>query len=219
MASKTEEEWIEVAHQFLKCTNFPNVIGAIDGKHIRIKQPCDSGSTFFNYKKLFSVVLMAWVDADYKFIFVDIGSYGSSSDATIFRISNIGKKLKNGELNIQIASPLPNDVDGTPMPFVVAGDEAFGLSKYVLRLFPRRTLSIQKKVFNDRHTRARRMGECAFGILANKWRIFYLPIDVGVEFCVSIVKACCVLHNYVQQKDGIHFMDTVYECPLESVPP
>jgi hypothetical protein len=61
--------------------------------------------------------------------------------------------------------------------------------------------------------------ECAFGILASKWRIFYLPIDVGVEFCDSIVKACCVLHNYVRQKDGIHFMDTVDECPLERIPP
>jgi hypothetical protein len=34
-----------------------------------------------------------------------------------------------------------------------------------------------------------------------------------------MVKACCVLHNYVQQKDGIHFMDTMYECPLESISP
>jgi hypothetical protein len=58
------------------------------------------------------------------------------------------------------------------MPFVVVGDEAFGLSEYVLRPFPRRNLSIQKKVFNYMHTRARRMVECAFGILASKWRIF-----------------------------------------------
>jgi hypothetical protein len=59
----------------------------------------------------------------------------------------------------------------------------------------------------------------AFGILASKWRIFYRPIGVGVEFCDSMVKACCVLHNYVCQKDGIHFMDTVYEYPLESISP
>jgi hypothetical protein len=63
------------------------------------------------------------------------------------------------------------------------------------------------------------MVECVFGILASKWHIFYCPIDVGVEFCDSIVKASCVLNNYVRQKDGILFMDTVYECPLESIPP
>jgi hypothetical protein len=61
--------------------------------------------------------------------------------------------------------------------------------------------------------------ECAFGILTSKLRIFYRPIDVGVEFCDSIVKACSVLHNYVRQNDRIHFMDTVYEYPLESIPP
>jgi hypothetical protein len=176
MASKTEEEWTEVAHQFLYCTNFPNVIGAIDGKHIRIKQLRNSGSTLFNYKKIFFSGVKAWVDADYKFIFVDIGSYGSSSDATIFRNSNMGKKLENKELNIPTASPLPNDVNGTPMPFVVVGDEAFGLFKHVLRPFPKRNLSIQKKVFNYRHTRARRMVECAFGILASNWRIFIAPL-------------------------------------------
>lgn len=63
------------------------------------------------------------------------------------------------------------------------------------------------------------MVECAFGILASKWRIFYRPIDVGVEFCDAIVKACCVLHNYVRIKDGVRFADTLYECPLESIIP
>jgi hypothetical protein len=75
---------------------------------------------------------MAWVDADYKFIFVYIGSYDSSSDATIFRNSNMGRKLENGELNIPIDGPLSNDINGTSITFVVVGDEAFGLSKYML---------------------------------------------------------------------------------------
>ena len=92
MAVKTEEDWIKVANEFYQRTNFPNVIGAIDGKRIRIKQPHDSGSLCFNYKKFFSMVLMAWVDSDYKFVFVDIGSYGSSSDSNIFKNSNMGGK-------------------------------------------------------------------------------------------------------------------------------
>jgi hypothetical protein len=48
---------------------------------------------------------------------------------------------------------------------------------------------------------------------------FYGPIDVGVEFCDSVVKARYVLHNYFRQKDGIRFMDAVHECALESIPP
>lgn len=61
------------------------------------------------------------------------------------------------------------------------------------------------------------MVECTFGILTNKWRIFHRALDVKLEFCDLIVKACCVLHNYVRSKDGIRFIDTAYECTLESV--
>lgn len=61
------------------------------------------------------------------------------------------------------------------------------------------------------------MVECTFGILANKWRIFHRPLDVNLDFCDIIIKAACVLHNYVSCKDGIRFADTVYECPLQAV--
>lgn len=65
------EEVLHISEQFYKNTYFPNIIGAIDGKHIRIIQPQMTGSEFFNYEKLFSVVLMAmlmvWFDDDYQY--------------------------------------------------------------------------------------------------------------------------------------------------------
>jgi len=63
---------------------------------------------------------------------------------------------------------LPNDDDGNVIPFSVVGDKAFGLGNHILRPYAKRNLNYTKRIFNYRHTRARRVVECTIGILANK---------------------------------------------------
>jgi len=75
LPTPTQEDMIEISKDFWKKWNFPNCVGAIDGKHIRIFSPKNSGSLFFNYKDCFSIVLLAIVDANCKFVFVDIRSH------------------------------------------------------------------------------------------------------------------------------------------------
>lgn len=219
MPEMDEDSWLRTANGFYQKTQFPNCIGAIDGKHIRVRKPQDSGSLFFNYKGFFSIVLLGVVDANYCFISVDIGSYGSCSDSYAFKNSNFGQRLEMNQLKLPKNAQLPGDRFGQEMPFVLVGDEAFALSKHVLRPYARKNFTQATRIFNYRLTRARRMVECTFGILANKWRIFHSPIDVNPDFCDSIIKACCVLHNFVWQRDGVTFDDTLYECPLESINP
>lgn len=44
--------------------------------------------------------------------------------------------------------------------------------------------------------------ENAFGILANKWRLFLKPIETNVTHAKLLIKVACLLHNIVREKDG-----------------
>jgi len=219
MSARDKNDWIRTASEFYERTNFPDCIGAVDGKHITIRKPNDSGPQFFNYKNFSSTVLVAVADADCCFISVEVAAYGSSSDSNVFKNSIFGKLLDSNKLNSPDPKVLPSDAEGLSMPFMLVSDEAFALSEHVLRPHPNKKLTLLKRIYKHRLSRARRIVECTFAILANKWRIFHRPIDVKPDFCDNIVKACCVLHNYVSKNDGIQFDDTLYECPLESVDP
>ena len=211
----TEETWKSIADKFERRAQFPNCIGAVDGKHIRIFKPKNSGSSHYNYKNYFSIILLAICDSDYKFIFCDIGCYGRHSDSTIFEESVFYTKLQENSLNIP--KPTPITSDGIALPFVFVGDEAFSLSQNLLRPYPGKKLTENMRIFNYRLTRARRYVECSFGILTNKWRIFHTPMNLSLQFSKDVVKACCILHNFVRDREGIKFEDTLTINGLENV--
>ena len=182
------ERWEEVAKGFEKYAHFPNCIGAIDGKHIRIIQTTCTGSLYYNYKFFFSTVLLAVCDANYLFVYVDIGAYGKSSDSAIFTHSLLYKKLVENTLDVPEPKPISTDKT-TCLPHVIVGDEAFGIMENVMRPYSGKYLMHKKKIFNYRLSRARRYIECTFGILANKWRIFHKPLNVKIDFAETIIKA------------------------------
>ena len=97
----------------------------MDGKHINIKQPKNSGSYFFNYKGTFSIALLALVDANYKFIHVDIGCNGRISDGRVFRNSSLSTAIDENILNI----PTPRKIGASVLPYVIVADGAFPLKQ------------------------------------------------------------------------------------------
>lgn len=212
----SKEDFIAIAEHFLEKWNFPNCCGAIDGKHIRILCPKNSGSLFFNYKSFFSIVLLAVVDAQYKFVCIDVGAYGKEGDSNIFNKSSMFTLINNDEFMPE-EKPLPDS--DTPLPYVIVGDEAFKLSRHVLRPYPRDQCNndIEKRVFNYRLCRARRTTENAFGLLCQTFRIFYSPIAVQPSTVDLIITASCCLHNMKRTSSPVIKEDIDISMPKENL--
>ena len=86
--------------------NMPHTLGPMDGKHVAINKPTKSSSMYHNYKGFFSINMLALMHADYKFIWADVGHYGSNSDSQLFLDC---EHLQDGTLGIPPAEPLVGD--------------------------------------------------------------------------------------------------------------
>ncbi|KYN11014.1 hypothetical protein ALC57_16832, partial [Trachymyrmex cornetzi] len=175
-----KQRWSKVAEGFFEKWQFPNCLGALDGKHIRIQTPSNSGSQFWNYKKYFSIVLLAMCDAYHKFVWVDIGQY---------------------EKTVEIPGPcnLPRTAIKTNHVFI--GDEIFPLDLHLMKPYSKKELTDNQRIFNYRLSRAPLSIENTFGILCARWQILIafsarsgLHQPGNVE---EIIKALVCLHNYI----------------------
>lgn len=178
MTEPTPEKWMTIANRFEELWNYQNCCGTIDGKHIRIEAPWNCGSAYYNYKNFHSIVMQAVVDADANFLIVDVGEVGRNSDGGVFAASNFGRRFIDQNLNL----PLPRQLDpekATLFPYVFVGDEAYGLTKHLMKPFARTTaITKERKIYNYRHSRARRIVECAFGMMVKKFRVLEHPMLV-----------------------------------------
>ena len=66
----------------------PHVTRTIDGKHVAMECPKNTGALYHNYKIFFSQILVAACDAKYKFIFIDVGQCGCTNDSVALK--NLG---------------------------------------------------------------------------------------------------------------------------------
>ena len=104
-------------------------------------------------------------------------------------------------LGIPPPKPLPNWNPAQLMLHCIVVDEAFPLQLDLMRLFPRgpggTRMPRDQRIFNYRLSRARRIVENAFGILAQRFRFLNRRIALAPQNVDKVVKAACVLHNWL----------------------
>nr|XP_033957400.1 protein ALP1-like [Pseudochaenichthys georgianus] len=138
---------------------------------------------------------MALVDADYRFRVIQVGDFGRTSDGGKYAGSDLGKGMETKTLPTRTS--LPGAAHLGEMPFVMVDDAAFPLEPYLMRPYPGKNLTHQKRMFNYRLSRARMVVENAFGILASRCRIFHRRIKLHPKNVDTLVVAGCILHNFL----------------------
>lgn len=137
-------EWKLIADNYNKRWNFPHCIGALDGKHVVIQKPENTVREFHNYKGMDSIVLMAIADANYCFIYVNVGCQGRISDGGVFKNTSFYKNMEKNELSLPPHEALPGRT--TPVPYVLVVDDAFSLSKNIMKPYTTDLRNLQESV-------------------------------------------------------------------------
>jgi hypothetical protein len=86
-------------------------------------------------------------------------------------------------------------------PHVIVGDKTFSLKTYLIRPYPgsQSKGNIEKSIFNYYWlSRARRVVANAFGILIQKFQMYYKTLQSLPENADNTVFATCILHNYLR---------------------
>ena len=136
------------------------------------------------------------MDGNYKFLWVDLGAAGSSSDAQIFKHSDLRYKIEEGAIGFPESESLVDD--GPKVNYFILRDDAFPLKLWLMKPYSRRGMDLNQRVFNYRLSWGRRVMENTFRTLTFCFWIFQRPMQQEPPMVARVVMACLVLHNLLR---------------------
>ncbi|CAG4966662.1 unnamed protein product [Parnassius apollo] len=177
----------------------PEVLGYIDGTHIKLKKPTQHEELYVNRKGEHTLNAQMVCDSSLKILNVCARYPGATHDSFIWRFSALQKVMMN--------------LNGEGNTCWLLGDSGYPLEPRLLTPILNAEENTPQSRYTNTHIRSRNSIERCFGVLKSRFRrllskMEYEPTKVG-----CIVNACAVLHN-VCITAGLSFPDIVDEEAL-----
>ena len=183
-----------IASGFAACSrnHMKHCVSAIDGWVMRTRKPTEKEvenvMAYRNYHDCWGIVILAGCDSKTRFNMWSCKSTGSTNDSLAWQFSQFKKDLESGIL---------------PMQWYVVGDEAFSNTQQFLVPWAGRGLPADKDSFNYHLSAMRQCIERAFGILTERWGIFWRPVKCAFYKWTLIARTCAKLHNFCLDQNEI----------------
>ncbi|XP_041917358.1 putative nuclease HARBI1 [Alosa sapidissima] len=161
---------------------FHNVVGAIDGSHVRIKPPNCHKLDYLNYKGFYSINMLTICDSNGRFLDIYVGYPGSVHDTRIMKNSSF-----------YTAGRYP------PTGYIILGDGGYPCLATPICLitpFKEPVQGPEQRRFNHYHSKGRSIIERAFGMMKTRWRsTLFRAVEAKPTFAPQVIASCAFLHN------------------------
>jgi hypothetical protein len=188
----------EISHiplRFQEIGGMPCVCGCVDGTLIQIKAPTDGEEHFVDRHGNHSLNCMVVAGPKLKAYYVSARWPGKLNDKRVLRNSALFDAFEGGW------RPFPNAV--------ILGDSGYALREWLLPPIGGVNLSEEETLFNVYHRKTRRIVECYFGVLKQRFACLTIPLRVKPEYASDIFKCCTVLQNFINGQDDLAEVDNL----------
>ena len=189
--------------QEMECEwHYKYVFAALDGLHCSIKCPAggeESMKEYYNFKNFYSVLLLALVDAYFRFLWASIGATGNTRYSIYFQSTSLWEKIAKGEL---IPSKVQT-IDDIEIPPQIIGNGAFPLHSWLMKPYEDAVLTPDKRYFNYRPSRGCIVTEGTFGNLERRFWILHKKCESNKENVKIMGLTCVILHNICIDKGDL----------------
>jgi DDE superfamily endonuclease len=201
------ETWLKEKAQLFQGARVTNPLadkcdGCLDGLAIEIVQPPQSfgPKEYRNRKQFFAIVCQGLCDAQRRFLLFNCASPGSTHNSLAFSQTRLWEHISEGLVD----------------HYYIAADNAYPLVGSILKPFPRKNRKeAWEESFNENLSSLQVTIENAFGVLIQRWGIFWRALRYDPPEATRVIMCCVRLHNFCIDVDGVEATKRLLERSKE----